>query len=83
MSPDQQQALVQEFARELDKRRSIDEKRHANHHAFIETLIEREKRAAERWEAVKTHIAKWGAVGVLSGCLLGLWFYLQHKIKGG
>lgn len=83
MSPDQQQMLVQEFARELDKRRSIDEKKHAKHHQFIDTLIEREQRAAERWEAVKTHLAKWGAVGVVSACLLGLWLYAQHKIKGG
>ena len=58
--------IVQGFTEELDKRRSIDEKMHKVHHAYIEDELARRKRRREMWEAVQKQVLGWSIIVALT-----------------
>lgn len=49
----------------------IDTRQHHDDHEFIEILREREQRAQERWENIKTQLLGWGIVGIAG--MIGTW----------
>lgn len=70
--------LVEAIRNLLDERARLEPEVHAEHHAFVKALMERERRKTELWEKVKTQVLGWGliaAVGTL-GTIIFEW--LQH-----
>lgn len=64
----------------LDQRKP-DHEQHNKEHAFIGILMEREKREQERWEMVKTHVAKWGVIALIMSVFGGFVLYLKDHLK--
>jgi hypothetical protein len=66
----------------LDARRAVTEQDHAQHHAYIKKLIAREVQREEFWHDLRRHVAKWGAVSVLSAAIYGLWLAAKQNLLG-
>lgn len=64
----------------LDARRNVTDEEHAKHHLYIDLLIKREERRTEFWHELGRHVAKWGAISVLTAVFYGLWLVLQMKL---
>ena len=77
-------ADFRELIREsFSNRRDIDEVTHIEHHKWTKAKIQKEKEMAEFWAAMRTHLAKWGMLGVASWIFYALWYYFKHSINGG
>lgn len=77
-----EERIAARVAELLDVRRPKEQAINRKHYEFIEMLMLKEVRKQERHEVVMTHIAKWGAVSLLTGTALGLFIYfkdLLHK----
>lgn len=74
------QEIAEAVVAALDSRRAVTEEEHARHHAYLETLIERERKREEFWQDLGKHVAKWGAISVLSAAFYGLWLLLKTKL---
>jgi hypothetical protein len=59
-----EERLIEIMDEALEKRSRIDAESHAEHHAFIAALIEREHRKREMWEAIARQVLGWGAVAI-------------------
>ena len=52
---------------------TVPEELHREHHDFIKTWIERQKRKDERWDKIKTQVGGWGIIAFLSGVGKGVY----------
>jgi hypothetical protein len=77
------EALAESIARQLDKRRTVDEKTHAEHHEYVRMCINREKRRDDMIQNVKKHVLGWMAVGLLIGLWQLLVYWFEHWGRGG
>jgi hypothetical protein len=62
----------------LNRRARVDAESHSAHHAFIQTLIERENRKQQLWDAVLKQLVGWGVVAVVA--YIGAWVVDQLTI---
>lgn len=77
------QKLAQQIALELDKRRTVDEKTHSEHHEFIRMKITQEKRRADLIETLKKNVLTWFLVGGLVGLFNLVLYWWENHPKGG
>jgi hypothetical protein len=62
--------------------KSIEARLHVEHHQFLETLILREKRKQERWEAIKIHVLGWAILGIIGSIGTAAYkFWIEHIIQ--
>lgn len=60
------EAIALGVARALQQARSVSDSEHYDHHKWITGKMKAEARRAEFWEKMAEHVAKWGAVSVIS-----------------
>lgn len=65
----------------LTEYKAINDEVHASHHAFIEMMIKKEERKAQRWETIKTQVGGWGIILVLAFIGKTMWFFFREMIK--
>lgn len=62
--------------------KSTETRLHVEHHQFLETLILREKRKQERWEAIKVHVLGWAIIAAIGSIWTAAYkFWLEHIIQ--
>lgn len=72
----------QAVAAEMDARRNIDERTHADHHRYVERCIQRDARRADNLEAVKRQVLGWGLVSAVGGVGYGAFELIKAFVKG-
>lgn len=63
---------------------TVPEELHREHHDFIKTWIEKQKRKEERWDKIKTQVGGWAIVSALGGIGTAVWHaaqYLKDHLK--
>jgi len=60
-----EQRIAEIIAEALDSRSRIDAESHAEHHAFIASMIKREQRRQQVWDSITQQVLGWGAVAVV------------------
>lgn len=73
--------IAREVAAILDERLAVTEKEHAEHHVFLRELIDERRRRREMYEDLRRHLAKWGAVGLLSFLGMVVWYWVRNHIS--
>ena len=73
--------LAELFVEKLDSKRNISKEKHERHHDFIETMILREKKKTETFEAVRLHVLKFGALSVMTALAIAAWQYIKAHLK--
>lgn len=63
----------------LTERDRIDSIKHRDHHAFLEGLIEREKRRVEFWIKVKQQVVGWGIIVGLGSIGTAVYYYVTGQ----
>ena len=48
---------------------------------YLESLTAREKRRQEFWEKMEDHVARWGAISILTGGMYALWLGAKELVK--
>lgn len=81
MTEEQMEQFALALAKALQQARSVSDSEHYDHHVWITERINREKAWREFWEKMRDHVAKWGAVSVLSAIGYALWLGLQEWAK--
>ena len=71
------QRLAEEFAKALEKRRSIDERTHSEHHDYIRHLIAQDRRRDELIQNLKKNVLVWAVLGLL----VGGWQIVTHWLR--
>lgn len=64
----------------FDNRRSIDEKTHAKHHAFIDEFLDERAAKKARAERIKAQVTAWGLITLLSGIGYMLYDWIRHVL---
>lgn len=63
--------------------KSIEARLHVEHHQFLETLIMREKRKQERWEAIKVHVLGWAIIAAIGSIGTAAYkFWIENIFNG-
>lgn len=75
------ETLAIAIAKALQQARSVSDSEHYDHHVWITERINRERAWREFWEKMRDHVAKWGAVSVLSAIGYALWLGAQEWAK--
>lgn len=65
----------------LQQSRSVSDSEHYDHHLWVTTHIEKEKRMAEFYSALLSHVVKWGSVSILTGIFYALWLFLKTELR--
>jgi hypothetical protein len=73
--------IAQAVVEALESRRHISQEDHDLQHDYIKMQMNKESRRQEIWEAVKVHLAKYGAVAILTGLGIAVWNYLKIKMN--
>lgn len=81
MNEQEAEHLAIAIAKALQQARSVSDSEHYDHHVWITERINREKAWREFWEKMRDHVAKWGAVSVLSAIVYALWLGAQEWAK--
>ena len=55
---------------------------HSDSHAFVQTLMEKERRKQELWDKAKAHVLGWGLVAVLGYFIVQGWEHIVAILKG-
>lgn len=80
MSGPTAEEIAEALASILDQRRSVQECQHADHHRYIQTLIEREEERKGMYADLRGHLLKWGAVGLLSFLGAACWYWVKNHV---
>lgn len=67
----------------LDRRRSITDLQHEEHHHFVQVLIRREEARTAFWVEMRQHVAKAGVLAMASVLVYALWLLLRQKLGLG
>ena len=73
--------LALKLAQALQQSRSVSDSEHYDHHRWITAKIERENAWRNFWEDMRRHVAKWGAVSVISAVGYALFLGVKAAIK--
>ena len=60
---------------------AIDRHMSSDSHAFVRTMIDKERRRQELWENTRKHVVGWGAVAVIMYLLSSTWDGLLSHLK--
>ncbi len=71
--------LVELMEQVLDARRRIDADTHAEHHSFVQLLIDERRVRKERWEKVRSHVYGWGIITAITGIGASLWHLIEKN----
>ena len=77
MTEEEAERLAVAIAKALQQARSVSDSQHYDHHVWITERIKREQAWASFWHDLHRHVAKWGAVSLLS--IIGYAAYLGAK----
>ena len=66
----------------LQQYRGVSDSEHYDHHLWVTQRIKREQTRAKFWQAMLEHVAKWGAVSIVSAVFYAFWLYVKHEVKG-
>jgi hypothetical protein len=80
LTPQEVDALSTALATALEKSGRQSSEAHADHHRFVEQLIEERQARTELWHELRDHLLKWGMIGVLTGLAAAVWFWLKHNL---
>lgn len=75
------QELIAALLHALRESRSIPEAQHTDHHAWIAERIARERARRMFWCQMQAHVAKWGAVSVLTAIFYALWLGIEQLLR--
>ena len=78
MTESESRLLAREIAKELDARRTVDEKTHAEHHNWIYYRIEQDRKYSEMISEVKKGVLIWISIGLLLGILSLATYWFQN-----
>lgn len=81
MSEDDLERLANSIARALQQARSVSDSEHYDHHVWITQKIIAERLRAEFWGSLKEHVAKWGAVSIVSVTGYALWLWFKQQVQ--
>lgn len=66
------------IAKALQAARSVSDSEHYDHHKWITKKMKAEEARAEFWSAMADHVAKWGAISLVSALLFALWLGIKQ-----
>lgn len=75
------EADISAFLNALDKRRSVQEDTHHQHHVFISTWINRMEKRAETMEKIKAQVGGWGIIVAISGIGVTVFEWARAHLK--
>lgn len=65
----------------LQQSRSVSDSEHYDHHLWVTEHIEKEKRMAEFYGALLSHVVKWGSVSILTGIFYAVWLLIKSELR--
>lgn len=74
------QTIAEAVVAALDERRAITDQQHEEHHQFVQVLIRREQERTAFWIEMRNHVAKAGALALVTATFYALWLLLKHKL---
>lgn len=80
LTADEIETLSTAIAKALQQARSVSDSEHYDHHIWVKAQIAKEQKAAEFWGKMTEHVAKWGAVSVLSALFYALWLGIKSEL---
>jgi len=81
MTSEEIEELAVAIAKALQQARSVSDSEHYDHHKWITERITHEKMRQKFWGEMQRHIAKWGAISLLSFGFYALWLGLRQVLK--
>lgn len=81
ITTEEAEMLAQKFAEKLQQARSVSDSEHFDHHTWITEKIKREQAMRVFWEQMAEHVAKWGAITLITGMGYALWLGIKHALK--
>ena len=81
MQDDDIEKLAVAFARALQGARSVSDSEHYDHHRWISERIRKEQAMRVFWEQMQSHVAKWGAISIISGAFYAVWLGLKQLVR--
>lgn len=64
------------------ERRATREAVHQEHHDFIKSLIEKEKRKQELWEKIQENVGSWAMIAILTFIVFASWESVVNFLRG-
>jgi len=73
--------FAQKFAEKLQQARSVSDSEHYDHHKWITAKIQRENAMRAFWEDMQKHVAKWGAISIITGLFYAGWLGFKQLVR--
>lgn len=81
MNEEDAEKLAIAIARALQQARSVSDSEHYDHHVWITAKIKREEAWMDFWIDMRAHVARWGAISIISGAGYALYLGLRQLAK--
>lgn len=65
----------------LQQSRSVSDSEHYDHHLWVQTHIEKEKTRTAFYKMMIDHVAKYGAISIVTGLFYAVWLFLKHELQ--
>lgn len=75
------QKLAIAVAKALQQARSVSDSEHYDHHRWISAKIASENARRDFWRTMQAHVAKWGAISILSAGFYALWLGIRQVLR--
>jgi hypothetical protein len=69
------------MVRAMQQSRSVSDSEHYDHHLWVTVHIEKEKQRTEFYNALLSHVVKWGSVSVLTAIFYAMWLALKSELR--
>jgi hypothetical protein len=81
MKDEEMQRFALILAQTLQQSRSVSDSEHYDHHVFIAERIKQVKASRAFWESLSAHVAKWGAVSIISAGGYALYLGVKQMMR--
>ena len=69
------------MANAFQQARSVSDSEHYDHHRWISERIKKEQERRKFYEALNDHVAKWGAISIISGVFYAIWLGVKQLLR--
>ena len=69
------------MANAFQQARSVSDSEHYDHHRWLAERIKREQAKRQFWEDMQGHVAKWGAISIISGVFYAIWLGVKQLLR--
>lgn len=73
--------MATKFAQKLQQARSVSDSEHHDHHTWITEKIKHERAMKDFWQQMSAHVAKWGAITLITGMGYAMWLGVRAILK--